>query len=195
MNVLTVFERTVIVDAKLSEVRDALAEDLPALASLLPDVKRIEALEVHVDDARGRLHRRDRWLGASRSPLLRTLLPESAVAWTVVSTWESDPFVVSWELVPITWPLRFGGRGRVAFEPTDRGRTRVIMEGELVTPEVSLSSALLVVSGPRLERIVADVVDRNIVALSARVSGFLASRRSQSRMVRAAEAGGARRSA
>jgi hypothetical protein len=195
VNVLTVFDRTVIVDAKLGDVRDALADDLPSLATLLPDVKRIDALDATVDEARGVTHRRDRWVGGSRSPLLRTLMPEGAVSWTIASSWQRDPFVVTWELEPMTWPLRFGGRGKVTFEPCDRHRTRVVLAGELVTPEASLASALLVVSGPRLERILADMVEKNVVALFARSGSFVAARQSQPRLARTPEHGVARRSA
>ncbi len=195
MNVLTVFERTVIVDAKLGEIRDALAEGLSSIAPLLLDVKRIDALDVTVDEAQGVTRRRDRWVGGSRSPLLRTLLPEGAVSWTTASSWQRDPFVVTWDLEPITWPLRFGGKGKVTFEPYDRHRTRVVLAGELVTPEASLASALLIVSGPRLERILADMVEKNVVALFARSGSLMATRRSQPRLARMPEHGVARRSA
>jgi hypothetical protein len=126
---MTVFAHRHTVLAPLDSLLGALLGDLPRLATLLPNVERIEPLSARW--VLGRLMRRDRWVGRPTSALARWFVPSTAMTWVVRSFWQMEPCLISWELEPARTPLPVAGWGEVQLSSEPDQRTRVELNGTI----------------------------------------------------------------
>ena len=168
MNVMTVFDHCQMVVAPLDRLLGTLLGDLPRLATLLPNVERIEPLSA--DWVLGRLTRRDRWVGRPTSAMARWLLPSGAITWVVRSFWQIQPCVISWELEPMRPPLLVAGSGVVLLSRVPEQRTRVELKGTLAVG----GSSFLAHRRQRLEELLAGLLQRNLLSVFERAEQALA---------------------
>lgn len=156
---MTVFDHCHTVVAPLDSLLGALLGDLPRLATVLPNVERIEPISAQW--VLGRLTRRDRWVGRPTSALARWFVPSGAISWVVRSFWQLEPCVISWELEPVRRPLLVSGSGEVQLAATPEQRTRVELRGT-----VSIGgSSVLDDRRQSIEGLLAGLLQRNLVSV------------------------------
>ncbi len=165
---MTVFDHCHTVVAPLDSLLGTLLGDLPRLATLLPNVERIEPLSA--DWVLGRLTRRDRWVGRPTSALARWLVPTGAITWVVRSFWQIQPCVIPWELEPMQRPLLVAGSGEVHLSRVPEQRTRVELKGTLAVG----GSSFLAHRRQRVEELLAGLLQRNLLSVFGRAVQVLA---------------------
>jgi hypothetical protein len=156
---MTAFDHCHTLVAPLERLLEVLLGDLPQLATLLPNVERIEPLGA--EWVLGRLTRRDRWVGRPTSALARWLVPSGAITWIVRSSWQLDPCVICWELEPAPHPLLVAGSGEVQLLRAPEQGTRVELKGTLALGGPSLLAA----RRQRIEDTLAALLQRNLLSI------------------------------
>jgi hypothetical protein len=153
-----------------------LRERFSSLSVVLPNIERIEMLEMHPpvsplgptpeDEA---MRRRDRWVGQLRSPFARAIVPSGIASWVVLSTWAKTPLRIDWEVERPTAPIDIEARGHILFAPHENA-TRVEVRGEITVAPHSGSRGLgtmLRLTGSKIERVLCDVIAENLEVLLA----------------------------
>jgi hypothetical protein len=165
---MNVFDHCQTVVAPLDSLLGTLLGDLPRLASLLPNVERIEPLGAHW--VLGRLTRRDRWVGRPTSAMARWFVPSGAMTWVVRSSWQIEPCVISWELEPTRRPLLVTGSGEVQLSRVSEQRTRVELKGTLAIG----GSSVLAARRSSIESLLARLLQSNLLSVFERAEQALA---------------------
>ncbi len=164
---MNVFGHCHTVVAPLDSLLGALLEDLPRLATLLPNVERIEPLSA--DWVLGRLTRRDRWVGRPTSAMARWFVPSGSITWVVRSSWQLEPCVISWELEPTRRPLLVAGSGEVQLSRLPEQRTRVELKGTL-----AIGGSSFLDRRRSIEDLLARLLQRNLLSVFERAEQALA---------------------
>ncbi len=153
-------------------------DELPALATLLSDVRSVETTSRR-NGPGDEVELINLWEADVAVPaILSRMVRPDAVRWTDVAKWSAADHVCRWSIEPHLFAGAIRCQGATRYEAAMGGRgTRLTLTGEIEIARSTLPAALAKLGAPAvtaIESMVTTVVPRNLTKLAAAVTRHLA---------------------
>ncbi|TVQ91043.1 MAG: hypothetical protein EA397_11145 [Deltaproteobacteria bacterium] len=164
-----------ILQHPLERVYRAYRDEMPAIASTIPDIAEVRALRVEEREGGVSIH--NEWISAAKLPpgLSKVVRPEH-LRWDDFAEWNDTTHEVGWKIKTrvFTDQIRCGGTNRFVAHGSEA--TKIILDGELRIDIRSLPGVPSFVArklGPRLESFFVGLITPNLKQVNTYLERYL----------------------
>jgi hypothetical protein len=161
----------------LNDVYAAYRDDLPYIASFIPDIKEIRVLSREPSDLGVKLH--NLWVADRELPrMLKGVLKPEMMQWDDYADWNDGEHYVAWKLVIPAFKNQVRCEGRNSFY-ADGDRTRVVLTGNLEIKLESLPGVPKFMAkklAPKIEEFIVKLITPNLKLVNESLGAYLDSK-------------------